>query len=101
MKNLESLGNLINITNLEMDKISVDIKTLEEKLKSSCFPSFVFDIGINESIEWDADLRRLKYYSLFEEKPLLETKIATRKKCHVFLDNFIDALIEFVNRKGQ
>lgn len=101
MKNLQNLDALIHLTNLEMDEISENIRTLEEKLKSSCFPSFSFDIGIDENIEWDSTTRRLKYYSLFEEKPLLETKIATRKRCNSFLDRFIDALIEFVNKKVE
>lgn len=96
------LKEAVDETNKVMNKISNDIKEIENILKKSTFETFEFEsVEGHFKLYWDEKKRELGVKDLSENTftRLIETKAYIRKILHKHLDKFIDKLINF--QKGE
>ncbi len=106
MKNLDLLKNEIDISNESMNKMSNDIRLLEETIQKSGFKDYSMKIPNPDKpmyLNWNENQRRLTliYGEPPTERPLIETKFTLRAETHPFLDQFIEGLIEFQQRTSK
>lgn len=98
MRNLEKLKKYSDNQEEYLNRINQDIKDLESELKRSGLRTFYFkpyaDIDQETQLSWCSADKRLFWIEENCAKPLIEWDIITRIRSSIYLDKFIELILE-------